>query len=617
LDTLSYFSSENFSIGTCITIPVRGRSTQGIVVATKPVSSTKTALKAATFSLRKIPPQTNVTSLSPQLLATVHSVHQSFPAQFGQILFALLPPEIRNGTLPHPHSTVSSSNEDATPQILIGTEKERFINYQSIIRSAFAHRGSVVFVVPTTPAVEHAARELSPGISDRVICFRANQSKAERTRSYEQFSNLTHTNLIITTPSCAYLDRTDITHIIVEGAGSSYYSTHSKPAFDHRDILKIYAKESKRSIIFGDSVVRTEEEFYRRNDTYNTVGESPIRLDLGARTTVVTQTDKPTKETPFTLFSPELAKRITTTIESRHNVFLFAARRGLAPVVACYDCGYIFRCPDSGTPYSLLRTHKNGTEERWFIASTSGKRIRAADVCAQCGSWRLRERGIGIQYIQDECQKLFPGTPIVVFDHTTATTHKKARAVIETFNGFKGAILIGTQMVLPYLYATTMQLSGIVSLDAVRAIPSWRADEMLFRHLITIIEHTEKECLIQTRTEPDDVILYATRGAVDRFYEDEIHLRQMLHYPPATTLILLSWQGSPTAVAATETDITTVLKKLGHNPQCYTNPSTETTKPLRHCLVRITGNSVPAPLTDYLRHLPPHISVAINPDRIV
>ncbi len=60
------------------------------------------------------------------------------------------------------------------------------------------------------------------------------------------------------------------------------------------------------------------------------------------------------------------------------------------------DCAHIFRSPQSGAPYSLVRTYKGDTEERWFVCGASGERVRAADTCSQCGSWRLKERGIGV-----------------------------------------------------------------------------------------------------------------------------------------------------------------------------------------------------------------------------
>ncbi|OGG89327.1 hypothetical protein A2592_02925 [Candidatus Kaiserbacteria bacterium RIFOXYD1_FULL_42_15] len=617
MESLSYFSSSDYHLGTCVSIPVRGRTIIGIVIDSKPVSSTKTALKAATFSLRKLPEQQNPAVLGQHLLKTVADLYKENPAKSGTILFALLPPDVRNGIVPYPVTSPSMNNEDSTPQILSATTPERFIAYKSMIRSAFAHRGSVTLVVPTTPAVDMAFERLSQGISDRVIRFSSHQTKKERSLSYNAFSDLTRATLTITTPNFAYLDRGDCTCIIIEEAASSHYVMRARPNLDHREVLKLLAKNTNRNIILGDAVTRTEDEYKRREDIYQTYNEHPKRLSLPANLTIITQSDKPTTESPFQLFSPELTTRIKNTLDGRHNVFLFAARRGIAPVVACFDCGYIFRCPDSGTPYSLLRTHgENHTEERWFISSTSGKRIRAADVCPVCGSWRLRERGIGIQHVYDECQKLFPRTLITVFDHTTATTHKRALAIKNDFQKQKGGIMLGTQMIMPYL-PDNITLSSIVSLDAVRAIPTWRADESLFRLLINLREKTDKEVIIQTRNETDDLLLYATRGAVDRFHDDELALRKMLNYPPFSTFVFITWQGSPTMVQETENLVQKLLAPLEIKGQFYTNPNSTIHKLLRHCLIRVPNLTDNQPLIQALRSLPPHIAISINPDRIV
>ncbi len=617
IESLSYFSSTTYPFGTFVSIPVRGKTIMGLVTSSAPVSTTKTALKAATFSLRKLPEQSHTSSVPPHLLSTITKIQNSYPFSAGALMHALLPPDVRSGDIPFPATNQSTSNEDSIPFVIAALTSERYSAYLSIIRTAFAHRGSVTLVVPTTPGVQKLYDALSAGLEDRVICFAPHQTKKVRAAAYAAFSDLSHTTLTITTPAFAYLDRPDCTHIIIEEAGSGHYTTTHRPVFDHREILKMLASETKRTIILGDTVTRTEDEHKRRLDIYQTYTEHPKRLSLPATLTIINQTDAPTADNPFVLFSPDLKKRITTTLEGRKNVFLYAARRGLAPVVACLDCGHIFRCPDSGTPYSLLRTYNSEhVEERWFLSSTSGKRVRAADTCTACGSWRLRERGIGIQHIQSECAKLFPNTPIIVFDHTTATTHKRALALTKECCEAKGAILLGTSMVMPYL-PDNLHLSVIVSLDAVRSIPTWRADEHLFRLLITLREHTKNEVIVQTRNETDDLLIYAGRGAVDRFHDDEIALRKMLDYPPFAQFIFASWQGTATTVAQAETMFKHLIAPYAVTPQFYTNPKSTSTKVLRHCLIRVSSLAEHGGLITALRSLPPYIAISINPDRIV
>jgi primosomal protein N' (replication factor Y) len=331
----------------------------------------------------------------------------------------------------------------------------------------------------------------------------------------------------------------------------------------------------------------------------------------------VQQKDKPKPEVPFRLFSDQLLRGIERTLEGKGKVFLYAARRGLAPVVACIDCGYIFRCPDSNTPYSLMRTsNPDGEETRWFISSTSGQKVRAADVCPHCGSWRLRERGIGIQQVYDELSSLLPDTAMTILDGQTAPTAKKAGVIASKFWERKSVILIGTQVAIPYL-AQGVDLSAIVSLDATRTIPTWRADESLFRLLLKLRECTAKEVLIQTRTEPDALLTHASRGALERFYDDEINLRRMLSYPPFSQFILVSWLSS--ADTAKEMQKKLQMQFGTTDILYYFNPHSTAQKTQGYALFRLPKTLTPkeTALIDRIRALPPYFKVEVNPDRIV
>ncbi len=617
IESLTYFSSTPYSRGTIVQIPVRGKTVSGVVIEVSAVSSAKTALKAATFSLRKLPPEQKTTTISHFLLETVEALYKLLPAKRGAILFSLLPPDVRNGVIKYPPLPSHAADEDPTPQLLAAPRAERVMAYQSIIRTAFAHRGSVLLVVPTASAVKTYYDALATGISDRIITFSGEQNKTSRSKAYQALTDLSHAALIITTPHFAYLDRPDITTIIIEEVGSQHYVERVRPYLDHRLALTQLAAIAKRKLILGDIITRTDDEYLLRNEQAISYGEEQRRFTVNASLNIISQHDKPKGEVAFSLFSPELLIRMNTALEGRHNVFLYAARRGLAPVVACIDCGYIFRCPDSGSPYSLLRTHHaERGEERWFVSSTSGKRVRASDICPHCGSWRLRERGIGIQYIEDEIKSRYPNTPLLVFDATTASTHNKSLALKKAMLSTKGGIFLGTSMIMPYL-PDNIYLSAIVSLDAVRAMPTWRADESLFRLLLSLREISQNEVLVQTRTEPDDLLLYATRGAVDRFHDDEINLREMLQYPPFANFYFLTWQGSPEHITNTENFIKQLLEPTKLPLQFYTNPQSHGQKSLRHCLIRVNKNTSPAHLVELLRHLPPYIAITVNPDRIV
>jgi primosomal protein N' len=613
-ESLSYYSSVSYENGTLLTIPVRSKEVKALVIGVKPVSAAKTALKTATFSLRRLEAQMHTSRLPQSLIGTAEKASLIVPASLGAILFSILPPDIRDGLRHYPKAKQLTNSEDAIPRILTDVENNRYIAYRSHIRETFAHRGSVMFIVPTSAAVEDAKKKLELGIENRVITFSSAQGKKQQQSSYEAFEDLRHAKLIIATPSYAFLDRHDIMTIIVESSGSNHYVMRTRPYLDIREILKIYARESNRSILLGDSVPTTEDEIKRREDIYATYDEHTKRLELPG-TIEISLHSKVADEEKFTLCTDELVANITRTLSNKGNVFMYAARRGLAPAVTCYDCGYIFRCPDSGAPYSLLRTYKGEEEERWFVSGTSGKRIRAADVCERCGSWRLRELGIGIQHVYDQVLKLFPKTEIFLFDHTTAKTYGKAKKIIDQFYGSKRSILIGTSMALPYLHKP-VETSAVISYEATRAVPTWRADETVFGLLIALREKTLKDVIIQMRSEPDDLIDLARRGLVDQFYDGEIAVRKSLGYPPYSTFILLSYMGKKEEVAKIEEGIEKLLS--AHEPQFYSAPYSTAEKTLRYGLIRVPPHQWPNPtLITALRQLPPYIKIEMNPEKIV
>jgi primosomal protein N' (replication factor Y) (superfamily II helicase) len=613
-ESLSYYSATSYEPGTLLSIPLRSKETTALVVGSKPVSAAKTALKTATFSLRKLEVQKDTAKLPSSLVATAERMSLYLPASIGAILFSLLPSDIRDGERKYPKTTEHLNTEDSTPRVLTDTAHNRYIAYRSHIRQTFAHRGSVVFVVPTSAAVEEARKKLEVGIENRVITFSSCLTKKQLNESFAAFEDYRHAKLIITTPSFAFLDRHDILTIIVDSCGSSHYNIRTRPYVDVREALKIFAKQTGRSILLGDSVPQTEDEIRRRDDIYATYDEHTKRLELPG-TIQVTQHKKVADDEKFTLCTDELVQTINRSLTAKGQVFLYAARRGLAPAVTCYDCGFIFRCPDSGAPYSLLRTFRGDDEERWFVSGTSGKRVRAADVCERCGSWRLREQGIGIQNVYDQISKLFPKTEIFLFDHTTATTYTKAKKIIDQFYATKRSILVGTSMVLPYL-SRPVDTSAVMSYEATRAVPTWRADETIFSLLVTLREITHKDVVIQMRTEPDELIELSRRGLIDQFYEGEIAVRKALGYPPYSAFVLLSWSGTKPEVQKIEESIEPLLRKF--EPQFYSAPQSNANKTLRYCLIRVKAESWPnSELMAVLRSLPPYIKIEVNPDRIV
>lgn len=613
--SLTYYSSVEYPLGSLLSIPVRNTELRGLVSRVEHLSAAKAAVRAATFTLRRLPEQTAIARVPDSLMKTALALTAELPATLGSILYSLLPPEAREGKINLDSDEPDTKGLLADVTVLTAPLIERVDVYRRRIREAFAHRGSVMLIVPTSAYVDHMVETLSPGISERVITFSSTHTEKKLERSYKELDDLSVSKLIIVTPSHAFVNRHDIVDVIVDQARSPHYKARVRPYLDVRDAIKKTASFTDRRLLLGDVLLRPEDEWLRRSEIYETEGETPHRLNFDNRIKVIKQKDKPDGETPFELLSTELCTAIKKTLSEKGNVFIYAARRGLAPVVACGDCGHIFRCPDSGTPYSLFRTMENGEERRWFLSSTSGRRTKAAEVCPECGSWRLRERGIGIQQIYDELLKRFDAEKIILFDHTTAKTPRKAAELITKFYDKKGAILIGTAMALPFL-EKPVETTVITSADAARALPTWHADEEFFALLLSLREITLDTLFVQTRTDTDDILEYAKTGQIKPFFDDELDLRKALNYPPFCNFVLLTISGPSENLKPLEVELTELLKDW--SIVFYSAPESQKSNTTRFGLIKVSRESWPDKhLMDSLRILPPNVKIEVNPAKIV
>lgn len=615
LDTLTYFASQQYAEGSIVTVPIRNSNVLGLVTESNEVSAAKTALRAATFSLRRLPHQENPGVLGKAYIQTAQDLSRYYASSMGTILYNLLPPPIRNGEIPLPHTHQLPEAHPLPPEILHAHRKERYLAYRSLVRETFAHSGSVLIVVPSSVDAVGLREALDQGIAERVVLLTTALTSSELKKSYAALEDFSKTKLIIATPSHSLIERHDITLVIVENARSSYYKELVRPYIDYRDVLATHAKYSGRRLLFADLLPRTEEEDLRRSEKYHTFGETPKRLELQGKLEIINVTRAPDAKEPFKIFSDTVINAIKETKKKRGRIFLFAARRGLAPLVACVDCGYIFRSKESGAPYSLIRTTKNGVEERWFVCGASGERIPAAHTCSACGSWRLREQGIGIQQVYDELHKILPTIPIVLFDHITARTYKKAAFLAETFYKTQGVILLGTHMSLPYL-TKDVDLSVVVNMDALLATPTWRLEEENLALLLRLREVTKGTVLVQTRAPETDVLTHAKHATVESFYTEELALRKTFNYPPYATFIHLTWQGTPEVVKDIESQIVASFTEF--NISIYQNPTSTNEAPMMYGLMRVPRGEWPnMKLVALIRALPPTVRVIINPDKIV
>ena len=190
------------------------------------------------------------------------------------------------------------------------------------------------------------------------------------------------------------------------------------------------------------------------------------------------------------------------------------------------------------------------------------------------GSWRLRERGIGIQQIMMMVEKSVCPINVTIMDNTTASTAKQAKKVADEFS-------LNVQGVIRHSNSTTFLKSkelmlvrlSLASTHATLFLLGVPTD--LFRLLMRLRTDTHKEVIVQTRTETDNLMIHATRGAIERFMTTKLPSVRCSNTLPQHLYSTTSLDsGTSTSVLELEKPIKLILENQSVNTATIPTPPT-------------------------------------------
>jgi primosomal protein N' len=556
--TLSYFSKDKFEIGNFVKIPLRKGSTQGIVVNIKSAKSARNEVRRADFMLKKLVRAQTTHSLSPYFVEAARMTADFYATTAGSILGAMLPKIV----LEDPSLITTSltnfvfNKKSPEPYLIQMEDVDRFREYKSQIRECFAKKCSVLFCVPTHEDALRIYEYLSKGIEQYAFTTSGKTPK-ELGKTLLKAKNENHPIVFITTFSYICFERDDFQTIIMERENSRSYRTLSRPYIHIRNFLENYSKISGKKFIMGDSVLSLETLWREKQGHYTDLSPLRWRTSRVAESNLVDMKGARANENAeskrvFEIFSPELKEMISGAIEERNKVFLFGARKGLAPSTVCGDCGTVLPCTNCGSPV-VLHEKKDESKERVYLCHACGAHRSALTTCDNCGSWKLIPLGIGTDRIKNEVEILFPGVQVFVLDKDNAPTQAQAQKIAREFGSSRGGILIGTE--LAFLYLEKIPYSAIVSLDSLFAIPDFGINERIFYLANRLRELTTRKTIFQTRNIGKKILSFANDGNILDFYRSEIDDRESLLYPPFSIFIKVTTTGTPPEIEAKASDL--------------------------------------------------------------
>lgn len=628
-ESLSYFSAKSFELGTLLKVNLRGNNINALVLESRDATKAKSEIKSADFSLKKISAMTSKPFLQKEFLEAVKETAEYFATTQGSVLSDLIPSFVlENPNLlscqGRPFGAGAVQGSSLTTKSVFGNsalqapDEERFGLYRSLIREEFAKKKSVFMCLPKNEDIKQAKEKLERGIESFTCVFHKDMNKKELKEEYKKAISITHPVLIIATSQWLFLNRNDLGAIIIDKENENGWKTLSRPFIDLRFFAKTLASKKNIRCIIGDSFLRIESLYRYKQGEISEFENVKWRLPTDVKTAVIDLRKANKKEKEFKSLSPELLDLIKETIEKGSHMFIFAARKGLSSVTVCQDCGEQVKCNNCSAPMILYKIHSGRSVGAGgaFRCHQCGETRNAAEVCQNCGSWKLAAFGSGIDRVAYEITKSFPGIKLFELHKDIAGTNTKAQKIIKNFYENKGSVLLGTEMAFSYLHKKVTN-TAIASFDSLFSIPDFRIREKIF-HLILQTRNTAKEnFLIQTRNPKDPTIELAVAGNLIEFYKKEIEDRQSLSYPPFGIFIKITARGTKNFVVRETENLKNILKDF--NPAVFNSVHEKRGEQSAfNAVIKLPHSDWPnSELLFVLKSLPPHFEIKVDPDNLL
>ncbi len=634
--TLTYFSKDPATIGSVIFVPIRSQEVPALVTEVQEVFDAKSTIKSSGYALRKIKQIKPLTIWNSAFIDAVEKTAHVHAQGFGETLLLLTPKTILDAYLSKdlavPHPAFPSFSHHPRILAIQNSTVVRLESYQRLVRESFVRHESTFICVPAEQEVERIGQTLSHGIEDYVFIFHSGLSKKRTLERWRSALKEQHAILVVGTPQYLALGRY-FASIILDEEHARGWKPMVRPLIDMRIFAEQYAHLTGSTLILGAPILRAETQKRIKEGTIEEFERIAVHTEKHITTAIIDPRieERAIKEETgkriVQMLTNEVRALIQTAREKNQNVVLISARKGLAPITVCGDCGTVVRCTTCDNPLVIhhiksrekatTHTTVKKTGARIFTCHTCGfVRVPEDDeheTCHSCGGWRLGALGIGTERIQEEVKKFFPNTPHVIFDGEHITTRAQAKKCIAQFEEHPHSILIGTPMAVPYL--TSADHIVIISLDSLFAIPDFRINENIFALVLTLREKATSSLLVQTRADDTTLYIQALAGDLLTFSENELALRKAFSYPPYSTIIKIILRGTkeefPEKIALLKTFLA---------PFEIITPNTVSKEPKNtyrtHAILKLTTWPDEKLITK-LRALPPEFTIDVNPDHLL
>ncbi len=410
--------------------------------------------------------------------------------------------------------------------------------YLRAVQETLARGKTALLLVPEIALTLWIGRQCRSWFGARfegVAVLHSALSDVERAREWWRVRN-GDARVVVGTRSAVFAPLENVGLIIVDEEQENSFKQEETPRYHGRDVAIVRAKMEGALALLGSATPSMETYHHARNGKYELLTlASRVEDRALANVKVVDLREDFQHRHQASPISAALHAGIHECLANGTQALVLINRRGYSWSVLCRSCGSSVQCVNCSISMTHHK-HRNRLECHYC-----GSIQQIPKQCPKCQSKYVYFFGEGSEHVEERLRKEFPGARIARLDRDTARTKRQYQETLGAFAGGALDILVGTQMLAKGHDFQRVTLVGVVSADSSLSLPDFRAAERTFQLLTQVAGRAGRgelkgTVLIQTFYPEHYAIQDAVKQDYTAFFERESHFRQMMAYPPFTSL---------------------------------------------------------------------------------
>lgn len=421
--------------------------------------------------------------------------------------------------------------------------------YLEVIEKVLRDGGQALVLIPEIALTPQTLQRFSDRFTHGVYVWHSGLTDRQRVRIWFNIRQPVPA-VVIAARSGVFLPFSRLRLVVLDEEQETTYKQEEHPSYHAREVALWRAERVGATVIVGSATPSVESGWAARQGQFGWLRLPSRVLERKLPEVRVVDMREELAGGNRGIFSRALVEAMDEALGHGQQVLLFLNRRGFSTFILCRSCGQTLDCPHCAVTLTYHQDHDR------LICHYCDYIGAVPTKCPHCQSQKIRHFGAGTERVVLEVQKTWPDARVVRADRDSLKSRESYAQLYETFLGGGADVLVGTQMIAKGMDFPRVSVVGIVAADMSLHFPDFRSGERTFQLLVQAAGRAGRgdvpgRVVVQTYNPEHYAIQHAVTQNVDRFFEEELHLRHELRYPPYGVLWLLEVEDPARERAAT------------------------------------------------------------------